>query len=959
METDSAAFPELDPSMELEQVFWHFFVKFQHLPTPRSVAEARVTPAEVEFLEHWFARQFGKPRNWCDRTWQERVEEDATASSREMFGALFLILASEVCRDRCSEDLVWPTVATTFIANKTTYSVLFANQQPTEICKTAMAAGARKLGLRNLIERDGKQEYFDTLKLQIGFTFQGATRRMPEWLDGFGHTTAVKLLNGFESDSNLCSFISGSFQDLWQTLRDFRASRIPESAASAFLRGSPWVRTSWIPELLEVTKTRRAPRAASSSEMPDEAVVEALCEPVLRWRPPEKPSLQLRLNEARVCALLAGKDTATFAVDGVVVGRWQVESGGSFRGDRQLGCQKPGDTSNLRPRRLTITSNGEPLEEVDFSDIGLAEPLLLFDTATGCKKELGGSLDPNCDYALLCDTDMMVPDVPAWRTKNRSAFFLNRPLTIDTRLLCDGTLCWQPQLSDRKPRRVIRVSIESLSGKSIALGSEAQLVIKDAPGDAEEVTLLVADHKHFLVSSQIGWSTTTPILISLEMAMGAERIRVRIKGPDYVQTAVPKLSLNFNGVAVRRSEWGSAGDPQWYLLSTHDCMNRADGDGKARIFDIGDFGLYEGPCPIETARSGTVDLRDLHGWGNPLLEASDANEGKILVGAVEDRGCVEMFVPVLFGKVYNKLYLRTPRPTANGHTIWVWKDVEAQPVAFSGSDIRVEQDGFIWEVSRIPTLSLMAVAYEGACLGAYWNLDHFAASLRRPLSAKAVALIRWLKIPILSASLKEVLHRAVARNPAEFLRGWLDSKSLTKPLCHRPAEQGVDTVVRALFWDLSARNSGRLHEITSALGSRLPQVLSSDPVENFKKALVSLGNVCPSFAYNLARTEARNEKYRGSIRSAVQEVLRHNTSTMDGLRTALQFAATNCTRLCNITPYELSKVVKLYESYLAGEDEHYPQETALRRLGESGRGREYLIAALLLECLERTDVWHS
>jgi hypothetical protein len=170
------------------------------------------------------------------------------------------------------------------------------------------------------------------------------------------------------------------------------------------------------------------------------------------------------------------------------VGQPGPELGGGFRGDRQLGCQKPGDTPNLRPRRLTITSNGEPLEEVDFSDLGLAEPVLLFDAATGCKKELGGNLDPNCDYALLCDTDMMVPDVPAWRTKNRYAFFLSRPLTVDTRLLCDGTLCWQPQLIDRKPRRVISVSIESLSGKSIELGSEAQLVIKDASEDAEEVT---------------------------------------------------------------------------------------------------------------------------------------------------------------------------------------------------------------------------------------------------------------------------------------------------------------------------------------------------------------------------------------------------------------------------------------------------------------------------------------
>lgn len=80
---------------------------------------------------------------------------------------------------------------------------------------------------------------------------------------------------------------------------------------------------------------------------------------------------------------------------------------------------------------------------------------------------------------------------------------------------------------------------------------------------------------------------------------------------------------------------------------------------------------------------------------------------------------------------------------------------------------------------------------------------------------------------------------------------------------------------------------------------------------------------------------------------------------MEGLRTALQVATINCARLCNITDDDLSKVVKLYESFLAGEGEHYPHETALRRLGENGRGREYLIAALLLEYLERTDAWRS
>ena len=43
------------------------------------MSEARISVNEVQFLEHWFSSQFGKPRNWCDRTRQEKVEEDITA----------------------------------------------------------------------------------------------------------------------------------------------------------------------------------------------------------------------------------------------------------------------------------------------------------------------------------------------------------------------------------------------------------------------------------------------------------------------------------------------------------------------------------------------------------------------------------------------------------------------------------------------------------------------------------------------------------------------------------------------------------------------------------------------------------------------------------------------------------------------------------------------------------------
>ncbi|HUS04896.1 MAG TPA: hypothetical protein VMZ52_01270 [Bryobacteraceae bacterium] len=167
---------EIFPSMELDDVFLQFLKRFDDLPNPRSVAEARITTMEIEALSVWFSQQWGKPRMWCESTFQAHIADETFASPQEMFGAVLIILASEVCRARSNEDSVWPAVTAVLKADAVSFPALFVGGQPTTTCKNAVAAGARRLKLRNLIDRYGAQEYFDTLKLQFGFTFRGAVR---------------------------------------------------------------------------------------------------------------------------------------------------------------------------------------------------------------------------------------------------------------------------------------------------------------------------------------------------------------------------------------------------------------------------------------------------------------------------------------------------------------------------------------------------------------------------------------------------------------------------------------------------------------------------------------------------------------------------------------------------------------------------------------------------------------
>jgi len=74
-----------------------------------------------------------------------------------------------------------------------------------------------------------------------------------------------------------------------------------------------------------------------------------------------------------------------------------------------LPCQPPGAKTNLRPKLLSISTEGELLKEIDLFEMGMVEPLLVFDLKLGTQVNLGSRLDPSRDYALVCDADLSVP----------------------------------------------------------------------------------------------------------------------------------------------------------------------------------------------------------------------------------------------------------------------------------------------------------------------------------------------------------------------------------------------------------------------------------------------------------------------------------------------------------------------------------------------------------------------
>jgi hypothetical protein len=868
-----------------------------------------------------------------------------------MFGSLLLILASELCRANSDELAVWPAVTAVLKADSISFPALFAGGQPTTACKRAMVAGARKLNLRNLIDRYGAQEYFDTLKLQFGFTFRGAVSRLPEWLDGIGHPIAVRILAGVEPKYG--DLKSSSFSDLWRTLQNFRRGHVPVEDATSLFRTSPWILPDWVPELLKAAKLRpNRPQVSSGKPEAIDRSTEPVCEPTLRWEYPSKPQLSLRLNEARIYEILGGLDSATLAIDGRVVDRWTAHENGGWRGRRILPCQPEGAKPNLRPKLLSISCEGKVVEEVDLFEINMGEPLLAFDLESGASVSLTSRLNPNSDYALICDIDLSVSDVTqVLKLKDRAAYRLASPWPHGIRVICDGATYWEPRLDHREPLRPIRLTLESLRGETAEIGSVCHVNVKGIPDDATAVSLLAGNASYTMVQRGEIWQSGRPVQITLSMALGEERVRVRATGANLARTVTPRVSLNLRGIACFETESDSAAEPQWTLLNRRRPLNRADGSGRARVFvDTTRPELFEGSRFVGNVSRSALQLRDLSGWGAPLLIRSECQPDTVLVEAVDDYGRGKFLPPLFGGRTDARVSWRAPTFPSKGHQILVWFDLLREPRRLGPNEICSQEDDLLWKLPGLGSLSAMAVAYKGVRISSYWAPEATINILRKARSSHLFALLRWLKLPILNSSFRGPMQEAVVQAPAEFVSGWLGAQPLQYGLVHREAEQGLHTVVREFLWNHTDRNETGIERLARAFPAE--GGIRSE-AEAFKFSLSRLGDICPSLSYNLAKHKLRGDKYRRYVRAVAAAMLQQPADSLE-LRGKLNLACRNCAGLLGISPEQLETNVSAFGSHLDNRSSNYTNvELDLRRLGETSGGRQFLTASLLLRLVER------
>ena len=87
------------------------------------------------------------------------------------------------------------------------------------------------------------------------------------------------------------------------------------------------------------------------------------------------------------------------------------------------------------------------------------------------------------------------------------------------------------------------------------------------PGDATAVSLIAKNSSHRVIYRGGVWQTEQPVQITLGIALGEERVRVRVTSSNYSRMIMPKLSLNLRGIACVEADSNIDLEPQWKLLN--------------------------------------------------------------------------------------------------------------------------------------------------------------------------------------------------------------------------------------------------------------------------------------------------------------------------------------------------------------------------------------------------------
>ncbi|MCI0603727.1 hypothetical protein L0156_12030 [bacterium] len=943
-------------TFKIQNAFRLLFERAEQIRKPRSIAELQLTREDVIWIKNWFSQLPNYPEHWQgDKS--PIIHENRSVSVKEMFGALLIVLSAEICREDSIEDSVWSVVRLCIPEEQNLRKRFFPGGQPSFELKNAIASGAKALSLRHVIDWEGTQEYFITTKLQFGFTRRGASNHLAEWLVGLGVPFAVQLLSG---ESTRPELASETFKNLWSNLRDYRKGHLDEHKMRAILARSPWVKEHWIDFILSEARSRIERLGTGEERTPHvESKIggESLQAVSLSWPTGEKPRIQLYIEREQVIARAAefNSKQIIFSVDDKPVERWILQPDGGWLGSDKISCEPPSlrDRPNLQPTMLTIsTKDGDLLEEVDLTLKGLQDDVVVFDL--GRSEMLIADedfLDPHREYGLLCHCDLEIAGMGGafeWQNiGSKKVFRLSPPWSDNVRLVLGDLVFWEPCIRKKLPPERIKIILRTPQNNVIPVGSKSILIVEGLPPDTVKAMLLLGNKKIQIVKHMEEWQTASPVDLSVHLALGLTRTRVEVQRYHSLRCYQPKLALQLTGMAVMQI--GQDGErAKWNVQDPTQPIN-VGGRTTGRLFNASgrrDFLVYEGPRLAARLRSQIFRFSDLQGWGQAVTLDVPQN---CLARSTEDRGCVLYYSDVLLGKRIELLRFRQPLDPGPDHNLLVLNrncqlERPLQVIPLTG--IHVENEGLVWRVNGLQNVVALGLSFQGARLGSYWSVDEIVKLLQGEISPTIHAVLRWLKIPVLSEPIRAAMQRVVYRSPFAFVQAWWQSECLQHGLKHIASDDGIESVVRTFLWNWRGSRKEIMEKLLVAFGAT--QLNKYDERIN---ALITAGKLCPQLIW----------RFRSYLRPhwIVEQAFRRILDVPDDFpkekfESVLKEFEYECSRRVVLQAKELRFLAD--EMLQALEEEQLDRcsrDEELRRISETIIGRAYLVASILYKLYTR------
>lgn len=793
------------------------------------MAELQLEDHEVDWLHKWFLHLTpDSTANWIKSVVFSRFTGESYASYRQMFGGLLICAGAEACRRESNEDSVWPAVRRILPDSHALRRELFlSNGQPSSTTKILIEDAVRALNLRHVMDVEGTQQWFITIKLQYGFTYHGARNRLAEWLVNLGRPHTVRYLNG---EMDLPELASESFKSMWRAFIQYRRGLIGDEEARQVLRSSPWVQPSWIDSLLVEAKSRIETlgigdwhgdaESTTGGECDTDEAFTPIADIELHWPLGGEPRIQIRLDKARIQEQTDVPEIDVY-VDTKKVARWLRQSNGGYTGDEEIYAepQSAGRTPNLSPSVLALSSKrGEHIVEWDLTDSGLTSEVLVFDLDKKTLVRAGEErLEPARHYALICDKKCVIEGCQPLEVFERAgvarkAIRLPAPLENSVAVIYEEFILWQPLRQVEDAPTTATPVLSTPGNSTFNLNDRTRLLVSGLSTDLDSVRLLIHNKAYDLHAVGDGmWETPNEISLTPELASRQRAVRVRTMCNGSSRALKPRLEFKLAAAAILRADdRQDASHLKLHPLKPGAEVNRSEGTSLLRVW-VPDATpnpyVHEGHHRAGRARHGRMVLSDLSGFGESLSVHSDERIYQLDVRSV-DRGCVANFQPSMLGSPAS-LHLSIAKEYGEagdeGYSLWYWTaegGANGRPKKLPTDRILKSSTNHVWKLDLPDYPMAVALTWKGYWLGAWWDLEGIGKYIegRQDLSETDHAMLKWLRAPVLHPTLAKMLAPKVIHSPCRFLRAWLVNSSLPAGLHEHEHISGIDLVVRTYLW---------------------------------------------------------------------------------------------------------------------------------------------------------------